>query len=55
MSSRLHSEKLLDPEWKNTEGKLPPPPITPTDFRKTEIALTNVTHVKINPKEQLQH
>lgn len=30
------------------------PQKTPTDSRKTEIALTNVTHFKINPREQLQ-
>lgn len=40
----------VEKHWRKT-----PPQITPTDFRKTEIALTNVTHVKINPKEQLQH
>lgn len=45
-------EKLLDPEWKNTEEKSPPN--NTHRCRKTEIALTNVTHLKINPEAQLQ-
>lgn len=51
-SLRSKREKPLDPEWKNTEEKSPPN--NTHRFRKTEIALTNVTHLKINPEAQLQ-